>query len=169
MSLLKWRLHVKLWLTLVYIVMHSLVLLWTQTLLLINAESAVLILGRQITTKFLTTWNWQPCSKTIWEWEQATRLFICLEFQMLGACLHLIASLLLSPCRIPSSPPSLVPRPHPKNRERGLVTLANYLVCAESALYVTITCLLWSRGSQLLLRWADLAMEQPQENSVRQE
>ena len=59
--------------------------------------------------------------------------------------------------------------------ERGLVTLANYLVCAESAYYVTITCLLRSRGSQLLLtmalqsRWADLATEQPQGNPVRQE
>ena len=28
---------------------------------------------------------------------------------------------------------SLVPRCHPKNWERGLVTLANFLVCAESA------------------------------------
>ena len=36
---------------------------------------------------------------------------------------------------------SLVPRPHPKNRERGLVSLANFPVCAESAYYVTITYL----------------------------
>ena len=43
---------------------------------------------------------------------------------------------------------SLVPRPHPKNQERGLVTLANYLIC------VTITCLLWSRASQLPLMMA---------------
>ena len=70
---------------------------------------------------------------------------------------------------------SLVPRPHPKNQERGLVTLANYLICAESAYYVTITCLLWSCGSQLPLtmalqsRWADLATEQAQGNPVRQE
>ena len=70
---------------------------------------------------------------------------------------------------------SLVPRPHQKNQERGLVTLANYLICAESAYYVTIMCLLWSCGSQLLLtmalqsRWADLATEQPQGNPVRQE
>ena len=68
---------------------------------------------------------------------------------------------------------SFVLRPHPRNQERGLVTLANYLICAESAYYVTITCLLRSRGSQLLLtmalqsRWADLAMEQPQGNPVR--
>ena len=32
---------------------------------------------------------------------------------------------------------SLVPRPHPKNRERGLVSLANFPVCAESAYYAT--------------------------------
>ena len=32
---------------------------------------------------------------------------------------------------------SLVPRPHPKNRERGLVSLANFPVCAESAYYTT--------------------------------
>ena len=37
---------------------------------------------------------------------------------------------------------SLVPRAPPKkNQERGLVTLANFLVCAESAYYVTITLL----------------------------
>ena len=34
--------------------------------------------------------------------------------------------------------PSLVPRPRPKIGERGVVTLANYLVCAVSAFYVTI-------------------------------
>ena len=62
---------------------------------------------------------------------------------------------------------SFVPRPHPKNRERGLVTLANFPVCAESAYYVTISCLTWSRGSQLLFtmalqsRWADLAAGKP--------
>ena len=33
------------------------------------------------------------------------------------------------------------PSPHPKNWERGLVTLANFPICAESAYYVTITCL----------------------------
>ena len=31
----------------------------------------------------------------------------------------------------------LVPRPHPKNWERGLVTLASFPVCAESAYYRT--------------------------------
>ena len=67
------------------------------------------------------------------------------------------------------------PGPTQKNQERGLVTLANYLVCAESAYYVRIMCLLWSRGSQLLLtmalqsRWAYLVTEQPQGNPVRQE
>ena len=34
---------------------------------------------------------------------------------------------------------SLVPRSHPKNRERDLVSLANFLVCAESAYYVEIS------------------------------
>ena len=57
-------------------------------------------------------------------------------------------------------------------RGRGLVTLANFLVRAESAYYVTIMCLMWSRGSQLLLmmalqsRWTDLAMVQLQVNPV---
>ena len=32
---------------------------------------------------------------------------------------------------------SLVPRSHPKNWERGLVTLASFPVCAESAYYLT--------------------------------
>ena len=36
---------------------------------------------------------------------------------------------------------SFVPRPHPKNWERGLGSLANFPVCAESACYSTITCL----------------------------
>ena len=36
---------------------------------------------------------------------------------------------------------SLVPRPHPKNREMGLVLLANLPMCAESVRYATITCL----------------------------
>ena len=63
---------------------------------------------------------------------------------------------------------SLIPRPHLKNRER------NFLVCAKSAYYVTITCLTWSCGSQLLLtmalqsRW-DHAAEKLQTNPVRQE
>ena len=39
-------------------------------------------------------------------------------------------------------------------QKSGKVTLANFLVCAESAHYVTITCLTWSRGSQLLLTMA---------------
>ena len=34
------------------------------------------------------------------------------------------------------------PKALPKNQERGLVTLANFLVCAESAYYVTILCLM---------------------------
>ena len=48
------------------------------------------------------------------------------------------------------------PRPHPKNRKRGVVTLANnmYLVCADSAYYVTVACLLRSCASQLLLTMA---------------
>ena len=57
----------------------------------------------------------------------------------------------------------LMPRPHlasspgptPKNRERGLVSLANFPVSAASACYATITCLTWSRGSQLLLMRVD--------------
>ena len=40
---------------------------------------------------------------------------------------------------------SLVPRPHPNIPERGLVTLANYLICAESAYYVTT---MWPCGYQ---------------------
>ena len=41
----------------------------------------------------------------------------------------------------PTNPPiSLVPRPTQKNRERGLVLLANFPVCAVSAVFV------WSRG-----------------------
>ena len=44
---------------------------------------------------------------------------------------------------------NLVPRPHPKNLERSLVTLTNWV-----AYYVTITCLTWSRASQLLLTMA---------------
>ena len=32
---------------------------------------------------------------------------------------------------------TLVPRPHPKNRERGLVSLAKIPICAESAYYAT--------------------------------
>ena len=34
---------------------------------------------------------------------------------------------------------NFVPSPRPKNQERGLVTLANFLKYAESAYYVTIT------------------------------
>ena len=34
---------------------------------------------------------------------------------------------------------SFIPRSHPKNQERGLVSLANFLVCAESAYYVEIS------------------------------
>ena len=36
---------------------------------------------------------------------------------------------------------SLVTRPYPKHHERGLVSLAKILVCAESAYYVAIRCL----------------------------
>ena len=65
---------------------------------------------------------------------------------------------------------SLVPRPRPKNWERGLVLLANFPVCAESGCYVTIACLTWSRCSQLLMalqsRWTDLATERLQTNPV---
>ena len=67
---------------------------------------------------------------------------------------------------------SLVPRPYPKYRKRGLGTLANIPVCAESAYYVAIT---WSHGSQLLLTiaiqswWTDLVMDQLQANLRRQE
>ena len=74
------------------------------------------------------------------------------------------------------------PQAPPKYWERGLVTLATFLVCtllvcAESAYYVTITCLLWSRGSQLLFtmalqsRWTDLptCTERSEANPVRQE
>ena len=46
---------------------------------------------------------------------------------------------------------ALSPGPTPKNRERGLVSLASFPVSAASARYATITCLTWSRGSQLLL------------------
>ena len=35
--------------------------------------------------------------------------------------------------RHPLSISSLVSRPHPNNQERGLVTLANFPLCAESA------------------------------------
>ena len=59
---------------------------------------------------------------------------------------------------VPSSPVTpvcckctLVPKPHSKNQERSLVLLANFHICAESACYATITCLTWSRGSQVLL------------------
>ena len=41
---------------------------------------------------------------------------------------------------IPPPIPSLVPRAHPKNRERGLVTLAKIPVCAVSAVFI------WRRG-----------------------
>ena len=41
-----------------------------------------------------------------------------------------------------------IPMSHWKDREKGL---ANFLVCAESTYYVTITCLTWSRGSLPLL------------------
>ena len=57
------------------------------------------------------------------------------------------------------------PGPTPKIGKGGLVSLANFPVCAESAYYAAITCLMWSHGSQLLLtmvlqsRWTDLATE----------
>ena len=35
------------------------------------------------------------------------------------------------------APTSLIPRPHPKNRERGLVSIAKIPICAESAHYAT--------------------------------
>ena len=41
----------------------------------------------------------------------------------------------------------LVPRCHPKNQERGVVTLANFLVCAESA-YDKIRNTCWSCAYQ---------------------
>ena len=33
---------------------------------------------------------------------------------------------------------SLVPRPHPSAREKGLVTIARFLVCADSAICVLV-------------------------------
>ena len=64
------------------------------------------------------------------------------------------------------------PKALPKNQERGLVILANFLVCAY---YVTISCLTWSHDSQLLLmialqsRGTDLTTDRLQTNLMRQE
>ena len=49
---------------------------------------------------------------------------------------------------------SLVSWPHLKYQEKGLVTLAKFLVCAESAYYVTAHIYMRSHGSWLLLTMA---------------